>query len=216
MRIQAMLFMLLTTSGPTVPIGAAPPEIDAIRATLPEALIPGCVTPVFDRPLPGHLVCSLVARYFDDETATDLQAELDLAARIQYMRFMSVGRPDDISTRGMAVHGFQTVGVWWEDDALCGVYFVPSIDTGRDGADARKPIVDDEARRHEVADPTAAELLLKARVSRKHGAFANARDALGRLRREYPTSPEARRALRELFFTNTAESRQRTAIRETP
>lgn len=215
MRLPGRLVLLLVTATATVPTGAAPPEVEAIRAAIPEALIPGCVTPVFDRNPSGYLVCSLLCRHFDDETATDLQPELDLAARMQLVRCIGIGRQDGSARARVTLHGIHTVGVWWEDDALCGLYFVPSAETG--GAlDGALSAADAVNRHPVVAGPSAAELLLEARASRKRGAFSIARDALGRLREEYPTSPEARRALRELFLVNTEEGRRRTALGESP
>ncbi len=216
MLLQTTFGLIIAALIPAMQAGAAPPEIEEIRSGLPEALIPGCVTPVFDREPFGYLVCSLVARHFEDETVADLQAELDLAARLQFLRFMAVGRRDQDTSASVSTQSVRILRVWWEDDALHGLYyFVLSAQTGgtTDTTDTNAP---KDMRQPAGTAPTAAALLLEARASRMRGDYLSARDTLERLRREYPRSPEARRTLRELFFVNTAESRRKSTTRRAP
>jgi hypothetical protein len=216
MQLQTTFGLIIAALIPAMQAGAAPPEIGEIRSGLPEALIPGCVTPVFDREPFGYLVCSLVARHFEDETVTDLQAELDLAARLQFLRFMAVGRRDQDTNASVSTHRVRSLRVWWEDDALYGLYyFVLTAQTGGT-TDTTETSAAKDMRQPAGAAPTAAALLLEARASRMRGDYSSARDTLERLRREYPRSPEARRTLRELFFVNTEESRRKLTTRRAP
>jgi len=196
--------MLLSTL-PAAPSSAAPPDVGELRVRNPDALVPGSVTPMLDTDPPGYLVCSLVARYFDDETAADLRLELDLSARQQFVRFMTIDADEAPACFVIDVSGFQNLGMWWEDECLHGLYFVPVEGVhpiGENSGGAPQAATRDAPPR-----PTPADLLLEARTLRKKCQFDQARSVLGQLRKEYPVSPEARRALRELYFVNTAESR---------
>lgn len=192
---------------PAAPAYAAPPDIDELRARQPDALVPGSVTPLLDRDPPGYLTCSLVTKYFEDEKVADLQGELELSARLQFVRFMTVGSNAAASRGQMTIRGFQNIAMWWEQDTLRGLFFVPADGLLIGIAPSQHAPSQENVASDQPNGPTAAALLLDARALRKRRDFIAARDVLGRLRKDYPLSPEARRALRELYFVNTAERR---------
>jgi len=194
---------------PAAPTHAAPPDIDEVRARQPDALVPGSVTPLLDHDPPGYLICTLVTKYFDDEKLTDLQGELDLSARLQFVRFMTVAHSAAASQSQMTIRGFQNVAVWWEGDTLRGLYFVPADGLSMGTSPSQHSPAQENIVLEQPHTPTAAALLLDARALRKRRDFSAARNALGRLRKDYPMSAESRRALRELYFVNTSESRMR-------
>ncbi len=206
-RGLATVLVVVASLIPVSPTYSATPDIDEVRTRQPDALLPGSVTPLLDRDPPGHLICTLVTKYFNDETIADLQGELELSARMQFVRFMTSGRNASASRAQLTIHGFQNIALWWEDDTLRGLYFVPA--DGLLPSDAR--LQDSPGQQYHSSDSTtgltAASLLLDAKSLRKRHQFNAARDVLDRLRKEYPMSPESRRALRELYFVNTAESR---------
>ena len=185
--------------------------VDGIRARYPSVLVPGATTPILDADQPGYYVCTLVARYFDDETVADLRLELDLTARQQFVRFMQIGRTGDAGNASLELRGFRNIGTWWEGDSLHALYFVPEDGLHwLDASGSRQPSIS------EATKSGASQMLLDARAQRKREEFQSARNSLGQLRREFPSSPEARRALRELYFVNTAESRRRTGKEDAP
>jgi hypothetical protein len=204
--VFARAFVALTISA--VLAGDLPPEIEELRACRPSVLVPGCTTPTLEADPPGYYVSTLVTRYFDDETLADLRVELDLTARQQFLRFMAAGRSDVAGRAIVEVRGFRNIGMWWEEDSLHGLYFVPLEGVSPIDTEAARPPdrKDGEVVAH---GPSAAELLLESRTLRKQHQFQSARDTLGRLRKEFPASPESRRALRETYFVNRAESRIR-------
>lgn len=181
-------------------------DAEDLRARRPSVLVPGCTTPVLEADPAGYYVSTLVTRYFDDEKLGDLRVELDLTARQQFLRFMAAGRTGDTRRARMEVREFRNLDMWWENDSLHGIYFVPLDGVGTiDNESELSPSREDEKAREQ----SAAELLLEARALRKQREFQAARDTIGRLRAKFPVSPETRRALRELYFVNKAESRVR-------
>lgn len=186
--------------------GEFAPDIDDLRARRPGVLVPGSTTPVLDVDPAGYYVCTLVTRYFEDEKLADLRAELDLTARQQFVRFMAAGRNADAGLACMEVRGFRSLSMWWEDDSLHGVYFVPLDGVGPIDTEPAMALTQENDKTQE---PSAAVLLLEARTLRKQREFQAARDTIERLRQRFPASPETRRALRELYFVNQAESRIR-------
>jgi hypothetical protein len=202
--------LLVVSMIPAAPTCAAPPDISELRSRQPEALVPGCVTPLLDNDPPGYLICTLVTKYFDDETIADLQDELQLAARLLFVRFMTVGRSESTSRVEMTIRGFQHIAMWWDDGTLRGLFFVPADGLLWDGQPSGGAPSPTNASPEQLKGPTAAALLLDARSLRKRHEFQAAREVLGQLRKNYAMSPEARRALRELYFVNTAESRIRS------
>jgi hypothetical protein len=166
---------------------------------------------VFDAEPPGYVVCTLVTRYFDDETLGDLEVELDLEARKQFVRYLVVGREDaDAGRPQVTVSRFQNLATWWEGPSLHGLYFVPVDGIEQAGVEA----IGEAAGG--IEDPSATELLLEGRTLRKNRKFEMARDVFARLRQKFPLSPEARRALREIYFANTAEKRPSAGAQEAP
>ena len=198
---SATVCLLITVA----PAGAVAPDIVDVRTHAPDALIPGSVTCALDGTPPGYLVCTLVTRYYDDESQADLQVELDLTARLQFARFIAAGSRPGFSRAEMKVHGFENVATWWEGNALHGLYFVPANGLEVTVTNAGDASVDTPVVAHVPDKLSAAELLLQGRACRKRRDFDSAREVLGRLRNEYPLSPEARRALRELYFVSTSE-----------
>lgn len=182
------------------------PDIDDLRARWPSVLVPGCTTPVLESDAAGYYISTLVTRYFDDEKLADLRVELELTARQQFLRFMAAGRNDDASRASIVVREFQNLDIWWEDDSLHGIYFVPL-----DGVSEIETESALGSNREDVKpkEQSAAELLLEARALRKQNEFQAARDTIGRLRVKFPASSATRRALRELYFVNQAETRVR-------
>ena len=177
-------------------------DLEDFRAQHPGILTPGTTQLVADWATPGYFTCTLVLRYFDDETMADLSAELDLSARQQFLRFLLAGREDGGARPAtVTVTGFQNCGVWWDETSLCGLYFVPLA--GVADVAGEQAGVTSSAR----GGVTPTELLLEGRAMRKRGEFDAARAVFARLRREFPLSAEARRALREIYFVNTAESK---------
>jgi hypothetical protein len=215
-RGYAIFLALVVTLASEAQTHSAPADIDEVRRRNPDALVPGTVTPLLDSDPPGYLICTLVTRYFDDETITDLQGELQLSARLQFVRFMSMGRSGYAGRTQVTVRGFQHIAIWWEGSALLGLFFAAADGLLRDGEPSDDFGPAKSTALEQPKRPTAAELLLDARGLRKRHEIHSAREVLGRLRHEYPMSPEARRALRELYFVNTAESRVRSSGRERP
>lgn len=205
----ARVLLVFASLSPAALTYAAPPDIAEVRARQPDALVPGSVTPLLDRDPPGYLTCTLVAKYFDDEIIADLQGELELSARLQFLRFMTAGRNAPTSRGQMSIRGFQNIAMWWEDDTLRGLYFVPADGLLLGAAPSQHSPAQENVASDQSNGQTAASLLLDARALRKRHECDAARDVLGRLRKDYPMSPEARRALRELYLVNTAESRIR-------
>lgn len=196
-----MRFLLLLIVGSQI---AAPlPELAKLRVGQPDLLIPGTSRMMLGAEPPGFVVCCAVERYFDDETPADLEEELNLAAKQQLYRFLSASTLKDHEAGGKALSfgEFRRHAVWWEGNALHGLYFVPSrgiewVDTGERPA---------EPGDKEGLD--AAGLLLKGRALRKAGRFTDARLVFDQLREQFPLTSEARRALHEIFLANTAARR---------
>ena len=196
----------ISASSAAAPLGNVPlPSLASIQADEPELLVPGTTHLLLDTAPNGYVVCTAVMRYFEDETAADLQVELDLSARQQFVRFLTAGALKD-KQEGQArvtVHGFQQHAVWWEGKALHGLYFVPveGVDraTNQSAAEAAS----------DVSSPTAAVLLLEGRTLRKHGDLQAARKVFEKVRADFPLSAEARRALHEIYLVNAADKEQR-------
>ena len=196
----------ISASSAAAPLGNVPlPALASIQANDPELLVPGTTHLLLDTAPNGYVVCTAVMRYFEDETAADLQVELDLSARQQFLRFLTVGALNDgqEGQRRVAVHGFQQHAVWWEGEALHGLYFVPF-----EGVD-RTAHQDAGENNNGVQSPTAAVLLLEGRTLRKLGDLQAARKVFEKVRADFPLSAEARRALHEIFLVNATEKEQR-------
>lgn len=203
LRLWAAAAAIIASSA-AAPMANVPlPSLATIQADTPELLVPGTSHLLLDTDPSGYVVCTAVIRYFDDETAPDLQVELDLAARQQLVRFLTVGTLVDGQEGQVTVHGFQQHAVWWEGEALLGLYFVPV--EGIDRAARQNNAKNDDAPK----TPTASALLLEGRVLRKQGDWPAARKAFEKVRVDYPLSAEARRALHEIYLANTAEKEQR-------
>ena len=203
LRLWAAAAAIIASSA-AAPMANVPlPSLATIQADTPELLVPGTSHLLLDTDPSGYVVCTAVIRYFDDETAPDLQVELDLAARQQLVRFLTVGTLVDGQEGQVTVHGFQQHAVWWEGEALHGLYFVPV--EGIDRAARQNNAKNDDVPK----TPTASALLLEGRVLRKQGDWLAARKAFEKVRVDYPLSAEARRALHEIYLANTAEKEQR-------
>jgi hypothetical protein len=208
---------LLVLVGLSVVVATADsPESNEERAYDAEPIAPGSVAPSFDHDPPGYFICTLVTRYFDDETPADLQGELDLEARKLFVRFMAVGQHEDSRSLSTTVQGFQSVATWWEGDVLLGMYFIPLSGLGVIAPEASGTLGTNAGTPAERVDFSATEMLLEARSLRKQKRFDAAKEMLGTLRERHPTTAQARRALRELYLVRTAESRIPQHPREKP
>jgi hypothetical protein len=196
---MGLLLLLIVGSHMAVPL----PELAILRAEQPGLLIPGTTQVLLGAEPPGYVVCCAVTRYFEDETLADLNEELSLEARQQFFRFVVASAMKDPEGRGdaLTLSGFQRHAVWWEEDALHGLYFVPTHGVEW-GENHEQPA---EIREPKCLD--APGLLLKGRSLRKDGKFADARRVFEQLRDRFPLSPEARRAMHEIFLSNTAASK---------
>ena len=213
-RNTAIPFALVSLSV-GMAIAESPKNSDE-RAHRTEVIAPGSVVPSFDHDPPGYFICTLVTKYFDDETPADLQGELDLEARMLFLRFMAVGQHEDAQAVGGTVEGFQNVATWWENDVLLGTYFIPLSGLGEIAAEASVTPGRDTRMPAERVESSATEMLLEARSLRKQKQFDAAKELLGTLREKHPSSPQARRALRELYLVRTAEARRPQHHREKP
>jgi hypothetical protein len=166
-----------------------------------DADVPGTVTPVLDRDPPGYLVCTLVRKYFNEETSGDLRDELDLEAHGQFLRFLVVGRTATSRESLARYSDFRNVSLWWEEDALLGLYFVPLSGIELSGSEDSE--TNPKKASNDKSVPSAAEMLVEARLLRKQRHLEDATRLLVSLRKQYPLSPEARRALREMYFMRT-------------
>ena len=201
---------MIGASSSAVPIGTVPlPALANLRADNPELLIPGSSHLLLDTDPAGYVICTSVMRYFDDEAVSDLQTELDLAARQQFVRFLLAGVSDerDDSRQQVVLGGFQQHAAWWEGNALHGLYFLPAegisqVPTPPRGAESTKTNDPEDAA-------TAASLLLEGRRMRKHGDLAAARTVFEKLRSGYPLTAASRRALHEIYLVNAAEKEKR-------
>jgi len=205
LRLWAAAATIIASSA-AAPMANVPlPPLATIQADTPDLLVPGTSHLLLDTDPSGYVVCTAVIRYFDDETASDLEVELDLAARQQLVRFLTVPAfVDGQEGRGhVTVHGFHQHAVWWEGEALHGLYFLPV--EGVDRAARQNNAKNEDAPKA----PTASALLLEGRVLRKQGDWPAARKAFEKVRVDYPLSAEARRALHEIYLANTAEKEQR-------
>jgi hypothetical protein len=204
-RVSVIVRTFVALSISVASAGELPPEVEELGVQRPSALTPGCTTLVLEADPPGYYVSTLVTRYFDDEEIADLRVELELTARQQFLRFMAAGRSNDTEALSTGVSGFRSLGMWWDGNALRGLYLVPIQGLASIGAGATaKP------NSRETTGLSAAEMLLKARALRRQRDFPAARNALEQLRKEFPLSPEARRALREIYFVNTAQNQTHT------
>jgi hypothetical protein len=202
LRLWVVGFVLMASSSRTTPAKEALPDLKALQAGRPELLTPGSTQFLLDFDPPGYSVCVAVEKYFDDETAADLSDELDLMARQQFLGYLAEGS-DEIRDR-VTVRGFRKHTSWWNGPALHAIYFVPL--SGIEPTFSEAKDLPKETPHEQPAGPTAAELLLEGRDLRKAGRWEDARRAFQKLRSNHPASPEARRALREIYFTNAAES----------
>jgi hypothetical protein len=202
LRLWVVGLVLVGASSSTMLAEDALPDLKALQDGRPELLTPGSTQFLLDTDPPGYAVCVAVGRYFDDETAADLSDELDLMARQQFLSYLAEGS-DKIGDE-VTVRGFRKHASWWNGPALHALYFVPLSGIEPTSSEAQdRPR---EAPAEQPAGPTAAELLLEGRDLTKAGQWEKARRAFQKLRLSHPASPEARRALREIYFTNAAES----------
>lgn len=199
---------IIIAAMPSVGIGdGALADLNKLRADRPELLIAGSTHVVLNAMPQGYAVCTSVQRYFNDETTADLTLELDLMARLQLVNFMSAGT-DEVEDAVYSLRGFQRYVMWWEDDMLVGLYFVPV-----EGVQKATQQQDEPATK----SPTAAEMILKGRDLKKSDKLQAAREMFQKIRQDFPLTPQARRALREIYFVETLlKNRRFKPAKETP
>jgi hypothetical protein len=193
---------------PAVGIGdGALADLNKLRAERPELLIAGSTHVVLNAMPQGYAVCTSVQRYFNDETTADLTLELDLMARLQLVNFMSAGT--DVAENAVySLRGFQRYVMWWEDDMLVGLYFVPVEGVQKVTQQQDEPV---------TKSPTAAEMILKGRELKKADKLQAAREMFQKIRQDFPLTPQARRALREIYLVETLlKNRRFKPAKETP
>lgn len=182
-------------------------SLASVRAESPQLLVAGCTHVLLNARPPGYALCTSVRRYFEDETVADLRSELDLMARLQLASFVLDDSGDQGSTR-FNLRGFQMHQMWWEGDMLVGLYFAPVEGVQR---------VSQQNHEDEPAAATAAEMILKGRELKKAGELEAARELFSEIRKDFPLTPQARRALREIYFVDTLLKKRRFTIpKDTP